>query len=32
MVAFFLDIAAVLVALWAYDKISDWKMKRRYYG
>ncbi len=31
MIAFFLDVTAVLVALWVYDKIADWKIKRRYY-
>lgn len=26
------DVLTVITALWLYDRIKDWKLRRRYHG
>jgi len=32
MIEFFGDVITVIIALWLYDKIKDWRQYRRYGG
>jgi hypothetical protein len=32
MIEFAGDVLVVMTALWLYDRIREWKLKRRYHG
>jgi|MDTB01.2.fsa_nt_gb hypothetical protein len=32
MIDFAVDVAAVMVAIWLYDRLQDWRQRRRYHG
>ena len=32
MFEFICDIAVVMTALWLYNRVKDWKERRRYHG